>query len=61
MGDQSTAKFHTYKWGTFASMYLGYTLIVLNRKSFSFALPAVINEGRLDKGDLGTYNFNLDL
>ena len=45
--------FAAAKWTTFASMYLGYTLVVLNRKSFSFALPAIMHEGKLDKGDLG--------
>ena len=46
--------FHFYKWTTFVSMYVGYTLTVLNRKSFSFALPAIIQEG-LDKDDLGNF------
>ena len=46
-------RFTAAKWGTFASMYVGYTLVVLNRKSFSFALPAIMTEGKLDKGDLG--------
>ena len=47
-----TGMFHFYKWTTFVSMYVGYTLTVLNRKSFSFCLPAIIQEG-LDKDDLG--------
>ena len=42
-----------YKWLTFVSMYVGYTLIVFNRKSFTFALPAIIASIRLDKDDAG--------
>ena len=42
-----------YKWTTFFTMYAGYTLLILNRKSFSFALPAIMQEGFLDKDDLG--------
>lgn len=44
--------FHFYKWSTFVSMYIGYTVNMLSRKSFSFALPAIIQDG-LDKDDLG--------
>ena len=51
----STAKFYFHKWTTFAAMYVGYTLIVLDRKSFSFALPAIMNDLNLDKDDLGKY------
>ena len=42
-----------YKWLTFVSMYVGYTLIVFNRKSFTFALPAIIASINLDKDDAG--------
>jgi len=42
-----------YKWLTFVSMYVGYTLIVFNRKSFTFALPAIIASLSLDKDDAG--------
>lgn len=42
-----------YKWLTFASMYMGYSLAVLNRKCFSFALPAIIGSLHLAKDDVG--------
>jgi len=42
-----------YKWLTFVSMYVGYTLIVFNRKSFTFAMPAIIASVGLDKDDAG--------
>jgi sugar phosphate permease len=49
----TTTTFYFHKWTTFAAMYVGYTLIVLDRKSFSFALPAIMNDLHLDKDDLG--------
>ena len=42
-----------YKWTTFVSMYAGYTLAVFNRKSFSFAMPAIMSNLDLDKDQLG--------
>jgi len=42
-----------YKWLTFGSMYVGYTLAVVNRKCFSFALPAIINTLHLSKDEIG--------
>jgi len=42
-----------YKWLTFVSMYVGYTFIVFNRKSFTFAMPAIIASINLDKDDAG--------
>jgi len=42
-----------YKWLTFVSMYVGYTLVVFNRKSFTFALPAIMASVSLDKDDAG--------
>ena len=46
-----------YKWLTFASMYVGYTLSVVNRKCFSFALPAIISSLHLEKDDVGMIHF----
>jgi len=34
-------------------MYVGYTLVVFNRKSFTFAMPAIIASVGLDKDDAG--------
>ena len=50
---EKSGKYTFYKWLTFILMYMGYTLTVLNRKSFSFALPAIMEEHDLDKDDLG--------
>ena len=41
------------KWSIFACMYAGYTLYVINRKAFSFATPALVEELDLEKDDLG--------
>ncbi|XP_077162741.1 glucose-6-phosphate exchanger SLC37A4 isoform X2 [Paroedura picta] len=37
----------------FAAMYVGYTLYYFNRKTFSFVMPAVMEEVALAKDDLG--------
>jgi len=50
---ETTGSLAVYKWLTFVSMYVGYTLIVFNRKSFTFALPAIIASVNLDKDDAG--------
>jgi len=50
---ETTGSLSVYKWLTFVSMYVGYTLIVFNRKSFTFALPAIIASISLDKDDAG--------
>ena len=42
-----------YRWLTFVSMYVGYMMSVVNRKCFSFALPAIINSLHLEKDDAG--------
>ncbi len=49
----SNTMYDTYKWTIFMSMYIGYCLIIFDRKSFSFAAPAVIKDVGLDKEDLG--------
>ena len=46
-------RFVFHKWSTFLVMYVGYTLTILNRKAFSFALPAIVKDLALDKDDLG--------
>ncbi|KAK2146144.1 hypothetical protein LSH36_629g01017 [Paralvinella palmiformis] len=52
-GQGNMAAFYFHKWSTFVVMYVGYTLIVLNRKSFTFAMPAIMNDLHLNKDDLG--------
>ena len=50
---ETTGSLLVYKWLTFVSMYVGYTLVVFNRKSFTFAMPAIIASVGLDKDDAG--------
>jgi len=50
---ETTGSLSVYKWLTFVSMYVGYTLVVFNRKSFTFALPAIMASANLDKDDAG--------
>ena len=56
--DETTGSLTVYKWLTFVSMYIGYTLVVFNRKSFTFALPAIIASANLDKDDAGEILFS---
>lgn len=48
------AAFSRYKWNTFICMYVGYLMAIFSRKCFSFVLPAIIAEGHISKGELGT-------
>jgi len=50
---ETVGSLSVYKWLTFVSMYIGYTLVVFNRKSFIFALPAIIASVGLGKDDAG--------
>lgn len=34
-------------------MFVGYTLYYFNRKTFSFVMPSLMQEIKLDKDDLG--------
>ncbi|XP_062341742.1 glucose-6-phosphate exchanger SLC37A4b [Osmerus eperlanus] len=42
-----------YRTVIFFSMFIGYSLYYLNRKTFSFVMPSVMEEIELDKDDLG--------
>ncbi|XP_061660280.1 glucose-6-phosphate exchanger SLC37A4b isoform X2 [Syngnathoides biaculeatus] len=42
-----------YRVTIFFSMFTGYMLYVFNRKTFSFVMPSVMDEIKLDKDDLG--------
>lgn len=42
-----------YRAQIFAAMFGGYTLYYFSRKSFSFVLPALMEDVALDKDDLG--------
>lgn len=53
-----------YRAAIFFSMFIGYSLYFFNRKTFSFVMPSVMEEIKLDKDDLGetkalTENFAL--
>lgn len=42
-----------YRTVIFGAMFMGYTLYYFNRKTFSFVMPSVMQEIKLDKDDLG--------
>ncbi|KAJ8400348.1 hypothetical protein AAFF_G00397310 [Aldrovandia affinis] len=42
-----------YRTSIFLAMFVGYTLFYFNRKTFSFVMPSVMQEIKLDKDDLG--------
>ncbi|MCI4385996.1 hypothetical protein PGIGA_G00057040 [Pangasianodon gigas] len=42
-----------YRTTIFLAMFVGYTLYYFNRKTFSFVMPSVMQEIKLDKDDLG--------
>ncbi|XP_068172888.1 glucose-6-phosphate exchanger SLC37A4a [Antennarius striatus] len=43
-----------YRGTIFMAMFVGYTLYYFNRKTFSFVMPSIMQEIKLDKDDLGT-------
>ena len=47
-------KSYTYwRWRTFYSMYIGYAVFYLSRKSFTFVMPLMIEQLNFSKADLG--------
>ncbi|XP_007260968.2 glucose-6-phosphate exchanger SLC37A4a [Astyanax mexicanus] len=42
-----------YRTTIFLAMFVGYTLYYFNRKTFSFVMPSLMQEIKLDKDDLG--------
>uniref|UniRef100_A0A3B4A934 Major facilitator superfamily (MFS) profile domain-containing protein n=1 Tax=Periophthalmus magnuspinnatus TaxID=409849 RepID=A0A3B4A934_9GOBI len=42
-----------YRGAIFLAMFVGYTLYYFNRKTFSFVMPSVMEEIKMDKDDLG--------
>ena len=42
-----------YRVTIFICMFIGYSLYFFNRKTFSFVMPSVMEEIKLDKDDLG--------
>ncbi|MBS0627712.1 MAG: MFS transporter, partial [Verrucomicrobia bacterium] len=47
------AKYKHWRIRIFYSMFLGYIFYYFTRKSFVFAMPALMKELHLDKGELG--------
>lgn len=46
-------RYQYWRYRIFYSIYIGYSLFYFTRKSFIFAMPALITDLGLDKGDLG--------
>lgn len=55
IGDQATVKkeYHYWRIRIFYSMFIGYAFYYFARKSFTFAMPGLIEDLNLTKGDLG--------
>ncbi|KAF7665412.1 hypothetical protein LDENG_00144360 [Lucifuga dentata] len=49
----ATASYGYYRNTIFVTMFVGYTLYYFNRKTFSFVMPSLMQEIKLDKDDLG--------
>ncbi|XP_010882995.4 glucose-6-phosphate exchanger SLC37A4a [Esox lucius] len=49
----ATMGYGYYRTTIFTAMFVGYTLYYFNRKTFSFVMPSLMQEIRLDKDDLG--------
>ncbi|XP_054868052.1 glucose-6-phosphate exchanger SLC37A4a isoform X2 [Amphiprion ocellaris] len=47
------ANYGYYRGTIFLAMFVGYTLYYFNRKTFSFVMPSLMEEIKLDKDDLG--------
>ncbi|XP_061538474.1 glucose-6-phosphate exchanger SLC37A4a [Phycodurus eques] len=47
------ANYGYYRGTIFLAMFVGYTLYYFNRKTFSFVMPSLMQEIKLDKDDLG--------
>ncbi|KAK7882922.1 hypothetical protein WMY93_029096 [Mugilogobius chulae] len=47
------ADYGYYRLTIFLAMFVGYTLYYFNRKTFSFVMPSVMEEIKMDKDDLG--------
>lgn len=49
----ATASYGYYRGTIFLAMFVGYTLYYFNRKTFSFVMPSLMQEIKMDKDDLG--------
>lgn len=50
----ASANYGYYRATIFLAMFVGYTFYYFNRKTFSFVMPSLMQEIKLDKDDLGT-------
>lgn len=55
IADQSVVKqqYRYWRWKVFAGMYIGYVFYYFTRKSFTFAMPALMQDLGFDKSQLG--------
>ncbi|NGX48274.1 MAG: Membrane sensor protein UhpC [Chlamydiae bacterium] len=53
--DEKTVKqnYKYWRWRTFYGMYIGYIFYYFSRKSFTFAMPALMDDLGFSKGELG--------
>ncbi|MCB1080822.1 MAG: MFS transporter family glucose-6-phosphate receptor UhpC, partial [Chlamydiia bacterium] len=51
--DEIKKKYRYWRIRVFYSMYIGYALFYFTRKSFTFAMPALITELGFEKSQLG--------
>lgn len=51
--DSVQSLYSQWRWRVFYSMFIGYAFFYFSRKSFTFAMPALINDLGFDKGQLG--------
>lgn len=50
----ASASYGYYRGTIFLCMFVGYMFYYFNRKSFSFVMPSLMQEMKMDKDDLGT-------
>ena len=53
-GSRTDAEYKKLRWQVFAGVFIGYAAYYLIRKSFSLAIPYLIDEYGFTKADLGT-------
>ncbi len=51
--DEVKKKYKYWRWRVFYSMYVGYVFYYFTRKSYTFAMPSLMQDLGFDKGDLG--------
>lgn len=51
--EQLRKQYKYWRWRIFVGMYVGYVFYYFTRKSFTFAMPSMMTDLGLDKGDLG--------